>query len=323
MFKLEHQKKKDHCHGCFSKFPTELFLCGRCDQVFYCSQECQKKLWPTHKLLCRSHESRDREIDFSNILDALKNKNYIIPPICTRKIVKKKNDKYGDYLVFLSEEETEVGELSKNFDQTTSDNIENLNSFRRIYAMMMGDVNINITMALFTWMNYFNFDLTIGGKRIVDLEIRKSKSKHPLWHIVTNWENKDKEEWKIDYQKRNHFWVRMKTEGWEENVQENSFIFDCSLPQFLNDDFSGGVVRVNFGMRSELEDEFPIYKKSVLFHKREYFLRRYNNLVEILGDKFGFRRNQIDEKFRIDFFDFVECFSEINGGRIDALQNLK
>ncbi|KAK4224917.1 hypothetical protein QBC38DRAFT_531966 [Podospora fimiseda] len=43
------------CHVCgFTK--TDIMfapdLCGRCRRAAYCSSNCQKKAWPTHKLLC-------------------------------------------------------------------------------------------------------------------------------------------------------------------------------------------------------------------------------------------------------------------------------
>ena len=38
--------------------PTGKGLCGRCKQVQYCSRECQKAHWPTHKKTCKKQKKR-------------------------------------------------------------------------------------------------------------------------------------------------------------------------------------------------------------------------------------------------------------------------
>lgn len=32
---------------------TTFKKCSRCKKVYYCSKECQKRHWPTHKLSCK------------------------------------------------------------------------------------------------------------------------------------------------------------------------------------------------------------------------------------------------------------------------------
>jgi hypothetical protein len=40
------------CSVCYRSL-VPLQLCSRCKQVNYCGIECQKKHWPTHKLVCK------------------------------------------------------------------------------------------------------------------------------------------------------------------------------------------------------------------------------------------------------------------------------
>ncbi|KAF7515767.1 hypothetical protein G7054_g14423 [Neopestalotiopsis clavispora] len=52
---------------------TEASLCSRCKSTHYCSQECQTKDWPVHKLLCKSFSefdlsTRPSECHFRGIL---------------------------------------------------------------------------------------------------------------------------------------------------------------------------------------------------------------------------------------------------------------
>ena len=42
----------DICAHCRGPGLPKLFVCGRCKQIKYCSQTCQKAHWKTHKLLC-------------------------------------------------------------------------------------------------------------------------------------------------------------------------------------------------------------------------------------------------------------------------------
>ena len=41
---------KGNCPTCFKE--ADLFMCSRCEDIFYCSRQCQTADWPIHKLLC-------------------------------------------------------------------------------------------------------------------------------------------------------------------------------------------------------------------------------------------------------------------------------
>lgn len=45
------QKEKQQCSVCKHTF-HRLLVCGRCGLVSYCSKQCQKQAWPTHKQWC-------------------------------------------------------------------------------------------------------------------------------------------------------------------------------------------------------------------------------------------------------------------------------
>lgn len=49
----EKKAKKVECHTCKQKFPfTKMKKCSRCRQATYCSVECQRADWETHKSVC-------------------------------------------------------------------------------------------------------------------------------------------------------------------------------------------------------------------------------------------------------------------------------
>ena len=52
---------KSKCWNCFKEFGDGLKKCGRCKEARYCSAECQKEHWATHKKDCRpSNEPTDQ-----------------------------------------------------------------------------------------------------------------------------------------------------------------------------------------------------------------------------------------------------------------------
>lgn len=47
------------CMGCRNRVPKELLKkCSACKTVRYCSKECQKKAWRTHKPTCKKMTAR-------------------------------------------------------------------------------------------------------------------------------------------------------------------------------------------------------------------------------------------------------------------------
>lgn len=54
-YEMDAKKLQDlHCHVCHMHYPFyEIFACTKCKTRLYCSKECQKKDWATHKEICK------------------------------------------------------------------------------------------------------------------------------------------------------------------------------------------------------------------------------------------------------------------------------
>lgn len=60
-------EKEDGMDGFYSKSPVEcsacgktavnLLTCSRCKALHYCNRECQRKMWPEHKKVCKAPDS--------------------------------------------------------------------------------------------------------------------------------------------------------------------------------------------------------------------------------------------------------------------------
>ena len=46
------------CGGCNALFPNKLSICSGCNNVQYCSKQCQKNAWKGHKLLCDKSKAK-------------------------------------------------------------------------------------------------------------------------------------------------------------------------------------------------------------------------------------------------------------------------
>ncbi|KAJ7086302.1 hypothetical protein C8R43DRAFT_311939 [Mycena crocata] len=66
---------KQICAGCMTLTDTggELLRCGRCKHTSYCSKECQRKDWPTHKPTCREADG----LNMKKVSRALHGSTYI------------------------------------------------------------------------------------------------------------------------------------------------------------------------------------------------------------------------------------------------------
>ena len=49
------------CSWCRKPGVHKLLMCSRCEQVFYCGKECQRKAWKGHKKLCVAPEKKKKE----------------------------------------------------------------------------------------------------------------------------------------------------------------------------------------------------------------------------------------------------------------------
>jgi len=51
--RVKPMEKLWNCSNCYKEFPKgELYKCA-CHTVLYCSKECQREDWPSHRLLCK------------------------------------------------------------------------------------------------------------------------------------------------------------------------------------------------------------------------------------------------------------------------------
>jgi hypothetical protein len=58
----EKKTKKVECNTCHKKFPyTKMKKCSRCRNATYCSVECQKSDWESHKLTCQNNKEPGEE----------------------------------------------------------------------------------------------------------------------------------------------------------------------------------------------------------------------------------------------------------------------
>lgn len=64
------------CNNC--KNFEKLKKCGNCKGVYYCSRECQKADWPTHKIQCRQHDSAKFTDVYEEAFDIVKKNLYPI-----------------------------------------------------------------------------------------------------------------------------------------------------------------------------------------------------------------------------------------------------
>ncbi|KAJ7246004.1 hypothetical protein C8J57DRAFT_1725009 [Mycena rebaudengoi] len=71
---LKSLSKRAYCYQCqVTKHIGELKLCTRCRSAKYCSKECQKAHWKTHKTYCKSPEEAQLETDdesWQNVFEA-------------------------------------------------------------------------------------------------------------------------------------------------------------------------------------------------------------------------------------------------------------
>ncbi|KAI1782264.1 hypothetical protein LXA43DRAFT_1148444 [Ganoderma leucocontextum] len=63
-FSLAHVRRT-HCSGCFKD--NAKFRCTGCQAMMYCSRECQKAAWRTHKPLCTSEPNPNFELQASDL----------------------------------------------------------------------------------------------------------------------------------------------------------------------------------------------------------------------------------------------------------------
>ncbi|KIJ38401.1 hypothetical protein M422DRAFT_259068 [Sphaerobolus stellatus SS14] len=68
-FKTNHNESKG-CRQCEARSTQKpLFKCSRCKHIYYCSRECQRKDWPTHKESCNDIADCLKNIEKLSLLD--------------------------------------------------------------------------------------------------------------------------------------------------------------------------------------------------------------------------------------------------------------
>ncbi|RPD64075.1 hypothetical protein L226DRAFT_559412 [Lentinus tigrinus ALCF2SS1-7] len=73
----------DACGAQGYKAYNKLRKCGGCSLAVYCSKECQRKAWPTHKSWCRT---RDRGVNPNAVIEQWARMRVDLPDDCTSRI---------------------------------------------------------------------------------------------------------------------------------------------------------------------------------------------------------------------------------------------
>ena len=74
----EAQTMSHHCNGCGKPEHNQSFLqCKQCKSVRYCSYQCQKKSWNSHKALCKAIYELSKPSQAKGRSDSEDNKVYV------------------------------------------------------------------------------------------------------------------------------------------------------------------------------------------------------------------------------------------------------
>ena len=64
--KIQEEKKEEvtienKCNWCYETTPKIANRCSRCQKVYYCGRECQRKDWAAHKITCKKPVAEETE----------------------------------------------------------------------------------------------------------------------------------------------------------------------------------------------------------------------------------------------------------------------